>query len=220
MRNIWLIALVALASVSKALVLDDFTDGNVDSTISAGSADTFTAASVPGGFRYIGHTIEANPLNLTHNVTVVNGVLAFSSKTSVDAVQSIGWGVDNVGVPGANDLNANLASFDRFRLNVLSNDIGTTAVLFVRSSGVNAGNFISSGSFNIPGNASLTNQSFDILFSNFAGMDFTDVDSIFLTINTPASGDLVLDSFEAVPEPTTMAILAGAAFFASRRRKK
>lgn len=220
MRKIWLIALAALASVSNALVLDDFSTGDSNSVITTGTASTYTAAAVPGGFRYTTHLITANPLNLSNSITVINGILAFSSKTSVDAIGGIGWGVDASGNVGSNDLNANLATFDRFRLNILSNDLPATGEFFVRSASQFTGSFVSGGTFNIPGNAILTNQSVDVLFSSFAGFNFSDVDSIALVLDTPASGDLVLDSFEAVPEPATMAILAGAAFFASRRRKK
>jgi hypothetical protein len=218
MRAILLVALATAGACAHALVLDDFTDGNINDKIFGTSTNaTYTAATVPGGFRYVWHTITSNPFSLSHSTTVTNGIFSTSSKNEVDADTTIAWGVDSTGsVNVANDLNANLSSFTQFKFNVLSNDNPATITMVVRSGSTTA---MSAAKAVMPNMVS-TSQMVTFDFSEFTGINFADVDTIIANINTSTSGDLVLDSFEAVPEPGTMIALGlGAAALAARRRK-
>ncbi|MCA0361100.1 MAG: PEP-CTERM sorting domain-containing protein [Armatimonadetes bacterium] len=217
MRAILLVALATAGVFAHALVLDDFTDGNINDKIFSGSNATYTAATVPGGFRYVMHNITANPFSLSHSTTVVNGIFSTSSKNEVDADTTIAWGVDSTGsVNIANDLNANLSSFTQLKFNVLSNDNPATITVVLRSGSTT----VSSAAKAVMPNMVTTPQSVTFNFSEFAGINFADIDTIVANINTSTSGDLVLDSFEAVPEPGTMIALGlGAAALAARRRK-
>lgn len=218
MKTIAIMAFLVVGSAAHALILDDFVDGNTNSSIFAGTGATYDAATVPGGFRYTEHTIESSPLGLTHSNIVVNGIFASDSKTLVDAIAKIAWGVDNNGIAGAGtDLNANLSSFGAFKINILSNDLPATIQLGVRS---NSGSFVNSSVYNVAPGMIMMNQSITINFSDFGGVDFSDVDAISMVINTSASGDIVIDSFEAVPEPASMIALGlGAAALVARRKR-
>ncbi len=217
MRAILLVALATAGVFAHALVLDDFNDGNInDKIFGTSSNSTYTAATVPGGFRYVLHSITANPFSLSHSAVVTNGIFSSSSKNEVKAVAVIGWGVDATGTASAGTaLNANLSSFTQFKVNVLSNDQPASLTLQVGSG---------AGAFNVTKavmpNMVSTAQSVTFSFSEFTGVDFSDVDAIGLLVDTGTSGDIVLDSFEAVPEPGTMIALGlGAAALAARRRK-
>lgn len=211
----------AFCAVSNAVVLDDFSDGNLNDTISSGLNHTLTAATVPGGFRYAGHSITANPFNLTHSIIVTNGIFAAASESSVDTLSVFGYGFDAVGVPGANDLNMDLSGQSQFTLDVLSNDEQGTVAIAVRSSGVNGGSYIYSNIKPLATGITSGFQSITFDFSEFAGMNFADVDSIGVIVDNSASGDAVFDNFEAVPEPATLGLAAlGLGALARRRKNK
>lgn len=208
---------LALGTVANALVLDDFSTGNINDKITAGSNSLFTPAAVPGGNRFVRHTVESNPLGLTHAVTITNGIMASDSKTQVDATTEIAWGVNAAGFAGvATDLNADLSAFSAFRIKVLSSDQPATLRIAVRA---NSNPVVQSAIKNIPINVNAM-QAIDVDFSEFVGVNFADVDAISILLDTSASGDVVIDSFEAVPEPASMIALGlGAAALVARKRK-
>jgi hypothetical protein len=215
MKTYAIIALLGVATVSHALMLDDFSTGDINDKIFSGSNIVQTAATVPGGFRTVYHAIEGNPLSLSHSVVVINGVLASDSKTQVDAFTLVGYGFDGAGA-ATNDLNADLTSQSSFRLNFVSNDLDATVRMRVNSGGVA---YYTDYKSLLP-DMVLMNQSVDFDYSEFGAANFTDIDQISFEINTTSSGDTVIDSFEAVPEPASMIALGlGVAALISRKRK-
>jgi hypothetical protein len=73
---------------------------------------------------------------------------------------------------------------------------------------------------NLAPNMILMNQTIDIAFSDFGAFNFADVDQVIFQLDSTASGDTVIDSFEAVPEPASMIALGlGVAALVSRKRK-
>lgn len=215
MKTYAIIALLGVATVSHAIMIDDFSTGNVNDPLSSGSNITHTAAAVPGGFRTIYHQIDSNPLNLSHSTIVVNGIFASDNKTQVDSATQIGYGFDALGASTQN-LNWDLSSQNAFRVNFLSNDLPATLIVSV----IGGSGVVSSNVYNIAPNMVLMNQTIDIAFSDFGAFNFADVDQLVFTLDSTASGDTVIDSFEAVPEPASMIALGlGVAALISRKRK-
>ncbi|MFM9874732.1 MAG: PEP-CTERM sorting domain-containing protein [Fimbriimonadaceae bacterium] len=219
MKTFAIIALLGVATVSHALMIDDFGTGNINDQISAGSNQTFTAATVAGGNRYVYHDVfDGNPLSLSHTTVVTNGIFASDSKTLVDAFATLKYGSNATGVFGAFDMNLNFSGFDRIRINVLSNDQPAT----IR---VGVGNNTQGFRFQtlaVTPNMVMVPQTLDFMFTSFTGgaFNFGDVDRISIDLDTTASGDIVLDSVEAVPEPASMIALGlGVAALISRKRK-
>jgi len=217
MRNIILVALAIVGSAAHALMIDDFSTGNINDTISAGNSVLVTAATVPGGFRYTNNIIDANPLNRSHSVIVTNGVFVSDSQTLVDAQAWIAYGAD-ANSNFTNLLDLDLSGNDRFRFTFASNDLPATIQMQVYEQGFGS---VYSTVYNIAPNMIMMNQTVEILFSDFAGINFANVDGIGIFINTGASGDVVLDSFEAVPEPASMVALGlGVAALVARKKRK
>jgi len=217
MRKIILLALAITGSAAHALMIDDFSTGNINDSITSGNNVLVTAATVPGGFRYTNNIIDANPLNRSHSVIVTSGVFVSDSQTLVDAQAWIAYGVD-ANSNFTNDLNLDLSGNDRFRFTFASNDLPATIQMQVYQNGFGAP---LSAIYNIAPNMILTNQTVEIMFSDFAGVNFADVDGIGIFIDTTASGDVVLDSFEAVPEPASMVALGlGVAALVARKKRK
>lgn len=222
MKSIGILGLMTLAALSQALVIDDFSTGAINDSISTGSNVTHTAAaSAVGGFRNVYHDVfDGNPLGLSHSTIVATGpgIFASDSKTQVDAYTIIRYGSNASGIFGAFDMNLDFSSFDRIRLNVLSNDQPSSIRIGV---GNNTDGFRFQ-TIALAGGAPLVPQTVDFLFSGFTGgtFNFGDVDRIQIDIDTNASGDFVLDSVEAVPEPASMIALGlGVAALVSRKRK-
>lgn len=217
MKTFALIALMGIGTAAHAVMIDDFVDGNVNDSISSGSNITEQAATVPGGLRTVYHEIEANPLNLSHSTVVINGIFASDNKTQVDSFTELVYGVSNSGLTFV-DLNLDLSGQDRFRFNILSNDLNANIRAWVRTS--SDGNWINSSWVPVLPNMVLMNQTVEVLFSDFGAFDFSDVDQIAFDLDSTASGDTVIDSFEAVPEPASMIALGlGVAALVSRKRK-
>lgn len=204
--------------MAHAVMIDDFSTGNINDVISIGSQFSYTAASVPGGNRWVYHSISANPFNLTHSNVIINGVFASDSKTSVDAGSIIGYGVDSVGgFSVGTDLNLDLSTQNAFQINVLSNDLPATLQIAIRTNG---GTLTFSSLHNLTPGMVMTPQVVTISFAEFGAQNFADVDTIGIYLDTTASGDTVIDSFEAVPEPASLIALGlGAAALVARKRK-
>ncbi|MBS1710270.1 MAG: PEP-CTERM sorting domain-containing protein [Armatimonadetes bacterium] len=218
MKTFALFGLLGFGCMAHALMIDDFSTGNINDQISTGSNSTYTAASVPGGNRWVYHSISANPLGLTHSNVVINGIFASDSKTSVDAGSIIGYGSDSAGsFTVGTDLNLDLSTQNAFNINVLSNDLAATIQIAIRTNG---GNLAFSSLHNLTPGMVMTPQVVTISFAEFGAQNFADVDSIGIYLDTTASGDTVIDSFEAVPEPASLIALGlGAAALVARKRK-
>ena len=222
MRNIFLGALAALAVASQAnIMIDDFSSGSGSDTIVATNTNfVFQNGTMLGSDRLVWHTISANPLNLDHKATVINGIFSAAAKSQVDSMTQLGYGFQPVGGFTVQDMNANFSAESRFRVTCLSNDLGGTISVNVRSASQFSGAYVASTLNLVPGMNSTT-HTYEFAFSSFTGFNFADVDQVVLVIDNNASGDTIIDTFEAVPEPTTMALLGlGLAAVAARRRKR
>lgn len=218
MKTLAICGLLGAACFAQALMIDDFSTGNSTDSISSGLGQTYAPATVPGGNRYVGHSIQVNPLNLTHTAVVTNGIFASDSKTLVDAIAVIGYGSDaSGGFTVATDLNLNLSAQNAFKITVLSNDLPADIYIGIRT---NSGALTFSAVHAVTPGMVMVTQTITVNFSEFLGQNFADVDTIGLYVDTTASGDMVIDSFEAVPEPASLFALGlGAAALVARKRK-
>lgn len=212
MKSIVLLIGLALAGVSQALVLDDFSDGNMSNAITSGSFGQNYAATVPGGMRGIYHEVTSNDFGLTHKDVVTNGFYASASKVGVDGLSKINYGL----LADLSELNADLSSFNAFCITVLSNDLSADMTMTVTST---ASGDVTSLVHNVGLVPSGSPQLVVFNFSEFSGMDFSDVDGIQIKIDGVKDNDIQLDDFKAVPEPASMVVLLGGAALALRRRK-
>ncbi len=220
MRNHIMLGLLAVAGAANAIVIDDFSTGEYHKSITELESHQPQAGSMLGGYRATQMQVISNTFGLELSTDIVGGAYTLSAQSGVDGTGRVGYGFTDVGgVVVAQNLNANLSADSAFKLNFLSSDLPGTYTIAVRSSNGINGDYVSyTGNFE--GNSVNTPFSKTIEFSQFAGMNFSDVDQILVTIDSGLSGDVSLSSIETVPEPASMAILAVAGAFIARRRKK
>ena len=214
-----LITLTAIttAAFAQVVTIDDFNTGAYNRNITTGSITERQTGSMLGGQRLVTTTVESNAFGLQIQSDVVGGAYSLSSQPQVDGLSQLRYGFGLTGSTITNsDLNANFSNQNAFRFNFLSSDAAGTLTMAVRSGG---GSFVTR-SVSFPGNSVNVPFTREIAFSDFGGgVNFADIDQMILTLDTAASGDVTLGSFEAVPEPGTMAVLTGLALAAARRRK-
>lgn len=211
--------LAALVVPAHAVVvIDDFSTGDVSAGINSGMGYFFQNGSMVGGDRLAFLQVTGNPFGLNVDVDVTTGTLSFSKESGVDGIGQVRYGFMPSGDNSAfEDLNLDLSGESAFKVTVLNNDLAGLLRLRVRSSTQNSGMYMISTQ-----NIGVINSSTDVYFdfNSFSGFDFSDVDQIVLEFNTPAGGDITIDTFEAVPEPATLALLGAGALAISRRRKQ
>ncbi len=216
MRKILAFAFLAISVSSQAVVLDSFSDGDINDTITGGSNASHTAATVPGGVRKAYHDdFDGNAFGLASNVTVTNGVYSQSAQSGVNPWALIGYGYDTSG--NLADLNADLSAFNAFVVTVVFNDISADLRFTVTSSTYGSS---TSSIYNIGIVPLNTPVDVVVAFSDFSfAMD--DIDQIDMIIDGVTSNDIVIDEFQAVPEPASMVLLAaGIGAVIARRRKQ
>ncbi len=212
------LAFLALTAVSaQAAIIDDFSTGVYSGSINTGSLKSFQIGTMVGGDRHT-HLEVQSSTGLSIQIDAVAGILALSSQAQVDGFACLTYGVAlPASAPVADDLNLDLSGQNQFVINVLSYDLDTNFKLELFSS--STGN-TSSVSKTITGanTSSLTPVVFN--YSEFTGINFGDIDRVLVKIDPLGEGDLVITSVEAVPEPATMALLAGLAAISRRKRAK
>lgn len=221
MRNQFILGLVVVAGAAQAnIVIDDFTTGTYHKTITSGSVTEFQNGSMLGGDRYANTMVESNVFGLEIQTDIESGSYALSAQSGVNGMGSLGYGFsNNGGTPVNQDMNMNFSGESQFKLNFLSSDAPGTYSISVRSSSSNGGAFVTVAD-TFQGNSVNTPFMRTVDFSQFGGVNFSDIDQVILKFDSATSGDVALSSFQAVPEPASMIVLAAAGAFAARRRKK
>lgn len=219
--SLGLVALGAVVPASALIVIDDFTSGAVNMSISSGSSIMFQNGTMLGGDRYTELLVQSNGFGLEYSVDAAAGTLSVSSQPQVDGIATLGYGyADNGGSAIFDNLNWDFSGESLFEIDVLSNDQDAVITIALRSTTSNPNTIIMS-SKNISGGLVNTPTTLTWSFADFAGVDFTDIDQILVEIETGESGDITLSEIRAVPEPATLVALSmGAAALVARRRKK
>ena len=203
---------VFVTSDAKAeIVIDDYTAGSVLAQFGAGTNTQMTLnGSILGGtrismlnvpslggsefFGVIGFTGFANIAQGANDR--VNGSFLYDNFGSIDLTQG------------------NNFAFDLINVSVDSAATLANAMTITVGSGAST----ASHSFDLPGGTSTIRVTYD----NFAGIDFTNVDSIELGFDfaTFPGVDMSIGQFVAIPEPSSFALaaLAGSLFMFRRRR--
>ncbi|MFM9874734.1 MAG: PEP-CTERM sorting domain-containing protein [Fimbriimonadaceae bacterium] len=221
MRNQLMLGLVVVAGAANAnIVIDDFTSGTYHKTITSGSITEFQNGTMIGGDRYANTMVESNVFGLEIQTDIAGGSYALSAQSGVDGMGSLGYGFsNNAGTPVNQDMNLNFSGENQFKVNFISSDAPGTYTISVRSSSSNGGAFVSvTDSFQ--GNSVNAPFMRTLDFSQFAGVNFADVDQVVLKFDSSTSGDVAISSFQAVPEPASLIVLGTASAFAARRRRK
>lgn len=216
-----LATVVSALSAQAVILIDDFSTGNTSQSINSGNAFFFQSGTMIGGDRVTDLFVQSNAFGLSVSVDVQTGVLSFTSQSGVDGAASIGYGFADVSGVTFDDLNADLSSQTQFLAEVISNDLPAALTMRVRSSTQGALGYVSVTKTVAPGINTLQNITFD--FADFTSQGFTswsDVDQVVLFVDTQTDGDIAFTSLQAVPEPATLALLAGAASLLAARRKR
>jgi hypothetical protein len=210
------LGILAAVPASALVVIDDFSSGAVAQSITSGSLLDFQNGTMSGGDRGLKMEVTSNAFSLSYQVNTVTGTFNVSSQAGVDGYTQIGYGYfNNAGAFAFQDLNLDLSGEDRFEMDILSHDQPVSVTMSLRSAG--ATQMITK---NLPGNMVNTPMTLTYNFSEWTTINFADIDQILVEFNTQVSGDLTIDSIEAVPEPATMTLLAGALALAARRKKR
>jgi len=210
-------AVVAASSANAFVLIDDFSSGAFSGSITSGTQFFNSVGTMVGGDRVAALNVQSNAFGLSFNVDANAGVLTLNSQSGVDGRAQIGYGFDYVDPNTVvdSDLNLDLSGESAFNLNLLSRDGDTMVTVFVVGSSGSA-----SSSQMLLGSSINTPEVVSFSFASFGAFNFADVDQVFFEIDTSNTGDVAITSFEAVPEPATMAILAGAAAIAASRKRK
>jgi len=207
-------------SVSASTIIDSFND-STPQIVSANGSDTVATSSAIGGYRTISIS-KSGPLGAS--ASVISGIFAHSADALTSAISTITWDANGAG------LNADLLASDTlgftgsscyecFVLDVLSIDQGNVDLTIQLSDGSNTASYTSSG---------VGTGLYEVMFSQFTGVDLTSIMAISLEINGAQASDMTLDfqgytgkQVSSVPLPATVWLFATGliSFLGTHRRK-
>ena len=211
------------ATVQAAVVIDDFTDVDVNpqivGPISSGNAtDTDTGLTgVLGGQRQLDLTVNGSSFGQTSDLNVDTGpdVAIFNNAAGNDSTGKITW--DGGGTLGGVDLTEAGAN-DRINVAVLFADLNLVLGIDL----TDGGGDVATVQVVTNAMAGLEHFKFNDFVANNAAIDLTDIDEIQLTFEGPVAQDATIRFIEAtigIPEPAAVSLLTiGLAGLMRRRR--
>lgn len=211
-------AILAAGVANAYIMIDDFSTGPVNNTITSGTSYSSQNGSMIGGDRIVYMEVQSNLFGLGLSVDTAMGALTINSQSGVLGVSSVNYGLNLTGPSNTawDDLNFDFSGETAFRVNTLSRDGDLTIVFQVR----NSPNSFVAVSKTLTGSSINIAESTVFNFSEFAGVDFSNIDQIYVDFYTSNTGDVAVDSIDTIPEPATMVVLASAALAAAARRRR
>ena len=224
-RLLVLASAIGLAAVAPALIIDDFTDGDVNLVVNSGAGlASLDAATVLGGDRatWIGQSSFTGTRSSTLNVS--GGSFSIDNSFGTSSTSSLGYGVNFVTNGGGfgvdSGANFDLSAFNTYRFHFEGNDQPLTVFIGLYMNNANAGVFLQKNVAGGQFSPFVLDVTMADMTGSFGTLDFTDVDQVRVDFVTSNAGDFAIDKFEAVPEPATIAAVGlGVASLLRRRRK-
>jgi hypothetical protein len=218
---------------AAGFTIDDFTSPDAGQTISVsgvgvGGPNTVTGlAGVVGGSRTLEVNVATSDHTLNSTLTVTPtapGTLSFSNDSGQNATGTVLWDNDGAGLGGLDITNGGTLPY--LQTKIIDSDLDVGFQVDITETAA-AGGSTATWFANLGPGVTYVNQAL-ASFTNAGDVDFTQVDSILLTLTGPDAQDSTLDLLEVtntpVPEPATLAFLAlgglGLAGKVIRRRRK
>ena len=232
MRHL-LVALPALAAIPAAnagiIVIDDFSDGAFSQSIDSGAFVGQEAASVLGGFRDYGGSVQANPLGQSFDASVDPGVglvvSAGAGLTGVFGLEYDGGDDTDTTFPfddQAGGLVIDISAYTSFELDFIMLDLDMS-VSVIASNVDGGGNVTGVSSASVLASASDDPFTLSVSVGDLAGTaDLASVNAITILFNdndAAPNRDYALSQITLVPAPGAAVLLAIGGLVAARRRR-
>jgi hypothetical protein len=227
------VALGLMGAARAAILIDDFSSAN-QSVYALGPSNTFvvrSTGSMFGGSRAIGVSHGSNiAYHGFSTANVSNGAYTAGSDFGINGIFNVFYGstgvtADNTNVFLTNVTDYNFTGNDSFKVDFLGNEKHLDFTVRLTSGvydGVNFFQYLRTYTGSAEASAgpfSVTLTPADITF-NDPNFDISKVDLVRLRLTNQLAGDFGMTSFEAVPEPASVAALALGALALLRRRAK
>ena len=198
------------------VTLDDFTTGQSQFSVTSGVSYYEQSGTMVGGSRSEALDILSNPFGVPLDVTILNGFSSVSEGSNMMSDVSIAYGYhassDHLSL-SMFDLGLNLSAQSAFELNVAYNQTAMAADIMINN------NPLEVYSFTIGVSAVPVN--YEIAFSNYSGVDFSNIHQLSINFADSTSNDFTLGHFTAAPEPVSIAFLGlGVVGLVARKRRK
>jgi hypothetical protein len=220
--------LAVLAVAAQAIVIDDFSSGEYSITANSvnPTAEAVTVGTMIGGQRDAFLQYGSGPQSISSSVSIAAGAVSFfnsgSETTGSLILQYDGFDGESASdgvLTNGTSLGANFSGSNAFQFDFRFIDAGlgsNVTILTTVVSSTGTASFLTT----VPNGVNVMHQ---VAFSNFAGVDFSNVQNVTFQFFAPAASDFTLDSIQtvgAVPGPlAAVPFLVGLASLKRRRKR-